>query len=227
LLERTLIAPGPVMRRIVMSLALLLLAGAAPVLLWDTAWRAAVRRDAAALAQPDGPERRRATSELRAWGAAAVPELVCVFEVPGSAAAAGARGGGTSRDAGPLTLPVMDLLRQQAGPAVIAELAGALDDSDGDVRHFSGLTLAWIGAEAVPPLIEVLEQAPDAHRRTSAAWILSLMGAAGTPALPALQAALQDPDQDVRFTARYAIGQLSAGNEAFWNLVQTARETPR
>jgi HEAT repeat protein len=215
------------MRRNVTSLALLLLAGAAPLLLWDAAWRAAVRRDAAALAQPDGPERQRATSELRAWGAAAVPELVRVFEVPGSAAAAGARGGGTSRDAGLLTLPVMDLLRRLAGPAVIAALVAALDDADGDVRHFSGLTLAWIGADAVPPLLAVLAHAPDARRRTSAAWILSLMGAAGTPALPALQAALQDPEQDVRFTARYAIGQLSEGNEAFWNLVQTAREAPR
>jgi HEAT repeat protein len=49
------------------------------------------------------------------------------------------------------------------------------------------------------------------------------MGAAGTPALPALQAALDDESQDVRYVARYAIAQLSSGNEAFWTAVDRAR----
>src|SRR5678815_1411130 len=106
--------------------------------------------------------------------------------------------------AGPTPVPAMNLLRAARPDAVVPPLVAALDDRDEDVRHGAGMALAYIGADAVP------------HVRASAAWALSFMGAAGTPALPALQAALDDEDKDVRYVARYAIAQLSSGNEAFW-----------
>jgi HEAT repeat protein len=207
------------------GLALLLLAAVGPVLLWDAAFGTVVRRDAQALLLPEGPERQRAEAELRAFGAAAVPKLVRDFAVPAGAVGRGARGGGTSTQIGPLTLPIMNLLRQQ-GAVVVPALVASLDDDDPDVRHYAGLTLTWIGAPALPAVLDVLEHGAAAQR-TTAAWILSLMGAEGVPARPALQRALDDPDSDVRHMARFADGQLAPGNEAFWRLVQRQRESTR
>ena len=209
------------------SVACVALALAAPVLLWDGALRRAVARDVDALADESDPRHAEAQDELRALGVAAVPDLVRLFAVDGGGTASAVREGGTTKRAGALTLPVMDLLRAEPDPAVIAALVKALDDDDSDVRHYSGLVLAWIGAPVVPALSALVHDAPEPRRRTAAAWILSLMGADGVPALPALQGALQDPDLDVRRMARYAIGQLSEGNEAYWDMVRTVREKPR
>jgi hypothetical protein len=50
------------------------------------------------------------------------------------------------------------------GPQVIAPLVAALDDRDEDVRHAAGMTLAYIGADAVPALVEALGRSPRAAR---------------------------------------------------------------
>lgn len=215
------------MRPRLAAAAVVLLACVAPVLLWDASLRLAVARDAHLLAEPAAPRRAAAEAELRALGAAAVPDLVQLFIVPNTGLATAVHGSGTTKAAGPLTVPIMDFLRTRPDAASLDALIAALDQDDSDVRHYTGLLLAWIGAPAVPPLERLVREAPQARRRTSAAWILSLMGADGVPALPALQAALQDGDQDVRLMARYAIGQLSPGNEVAWEMIRRQREQPR
>jgi hypothetical protein len=210
-----------------LRLAGVLLACAVPVLLWDASLRAAVRRDVAALAGPEGAARDRATARLEALGADAVPALVGCFEAEQHNVASALRGSGTGVGAGELTVPVMGFLQSHVSPAVVDGVVAALGDDDRDVAHFAGLTLAWIGPAAEPAVSALLRFAPEPRVRTSAAWVLSLMGEAGTPALPALQEALQDPDEDVRLVARFAISQLSSGNEAFWEAVRAFRAGSR
>lgn len=179
----------------------------APLLLYGAALRASLARDIASLADPEPPPRAAVEARLAACGPCGVDVLVQSL-------------------AGPAPVPAMNLLRSRGGSDVIAPLVAALDDRDEDVRHGAGMTLAYIGADAVPALIETLSRSPVPHVRASAAWALSFMGAAGTPALPALQAALDDESRDVRYVARYAIAQLSSGNEAFWSAVDKARAKP-
>jgi len=176
----------------------------APLLLYGAALRANLARDIASLAGSQPPPRAAVEARVLACGSCGIDALVQAL-------------------AGPAPVPAMNLLRSMGGPQVIAPLVAALDDRDEDVRHAAGMTLAYIGADAVPALVEALGRSPVPHVRASAAWALSFMGAAGTPALPALQAALDDESQDVRYVARYAIAQLSSGNEAFWTAVDRAR----
>lgn len=218
--------------RAIGRLALLALLVAGPLLLWQLAFERGVRRQVEELALPDvapdaAARRERAAAALAALGDEALPAVIACF---GASEGPPQRGvtlqrSGLSRDAGPLVVPAMNWLRDHAGPATIAALVDALDDGNHDVRHFAGLTLAFIGREAVPALVDTLRTAgPD--QRAAAAFALSMMGADGTPALPALQEALDHPDKDVRYTARYAIQQLSPGNEGFWEAVEAARRRP-
>lgn len=202
------------------------LACALPVLLWDASLRAAVRRDVAALAGPEDPARERAAARLAALGADAVPAVVRCFSAEQHNAASAVRDSGTSVGAGELTTPAMTFLQAHASPDVVDGVVAALGDEDHDVAHFAGLTLAWIG-EAAEPAVAARLRDPEPRVRASAAWVLSLMGEAGTPALPALQEALADPDEDVRHVARFAISQLSSGNEAFWEAVRAFRAGSR
>jgi len=176
----------------------------APPLLYGASVRAALARDVAALAGTEPPPREAVVARVAACGPCGVDVLIEAL-------------------AGPTPVPAMNLLRAASPDAVVPPLVAALDDRDEDVRHGAGMALAYIGADAVPALVAALERSPVPHVRASAAWALSFMGAAGTPALPALQAALDDEDKDVRYVARYAIAQLSSGNEAFWTAVDKAR----
>jgi HEAT repeat protein len=194
------------------SFALLVLL--APPLLWRASLRAALRReevqrDVALVAQPGLPGRVEARARLAALGPPGVAALIDGlgrFDVPS----------------------LMHTLRNRERSDVIGPLVAALDDDDEDVRHYSGMTLALIGADALPALTQALATSPVVRVRTSAAWVLSFMGAEGVPALPALQAALEDEHKDVRHVARYAIAQLGSGNEAFWEAVdQARREAPQ
>ena len=177
----------------------------APLLLYGAAVRASLTRDIESLAGTQPPARAAVEARVAACGPCGVEVLIAAL-------------------AGPAPVPAMNLLRSMSGPQVIAPLVAALDDRNEDVRHGAGMTLAYIGADAVPALVETLGRSSVPHVRASAAWALSFMGAAGTPALPALQAALDDGSPDVRHVARYAIAQLSSGNEAFWTAVDKARE---
>jgi len=175
-----------------------------PLLLWEASLRGALRRDAAGLARSDAAGRAEARERIEAFGTPGLLRLV------------GSLGG-------PAPIPVMNLLAGRGDAELIARLVEALDDGDEDVRHYAGMTLAFIGSDAVPALVETLSRSPVAHVRASAAWAFSCMGREGLPALPALQAALSDEDKDVRHVARYAIAQLSSGNESYWASVDRAR----
>jgi hypothetical protein len=74
--------------------------------------------------------------------------------------------------------------------------------SDGEIAAWS---LAAIGAESVPPLMEMLTNSND-HIRCRAAIALGMMGQPGEPAVPALINMLQDPDRNTRQEAADALG---------------------
>jgi HEAT repeat protein len=197
-----------------------------PPALWQLSVRAAVARELVQLGRPDADVRAAASARLAAMGPEIVPQLIGAF--------AEERGGGAPRPADgpdaqmPVTAPLMNLLREIENQDVIAQLLVAMRDPDQDVRHYAGLTLAYIGTDAVPALVGTLRTAPDARSRTSAAWVLSFMGAVGANAVPALRAALKDEHPDVRRTARYALQQLTDEGGVLWQAVDRARvESPR
>ena len=207
-------------------LAAALVAG--PLLLWQLAFASAVRRDVEALAQPaDAAGRAAASARLAALGPEALPEVLTAFafnEAPPQKGVTLQRSG-LSKEAGPLVVPVMDWLRTRGDADVIAALVAGLGSPDHDVRHFAGLTLAYIGRDAVPALVATLRSSTDEGQRAAAAFALSFMGADGADALPPLREALEDPDKDVRLTARYALQQLGPGNEGFWAAVDAVRKS--
>ena len=209
------------------TLLLVLVAGATPLALWDASLANAIGRAAQSLAEGDEAQRAQAAAELRGLGAAAVPDLVRLFIVPSDGVTAVAHGGGASKVAGPLTVPIMEFLRTQRDPQTVAALVTAVGDPDPDVRHYSGLLLAWMGAPAVGPVQTLLREGRTVHERTSAARILGLMGADGVPALPALEAALQDEASDVRLMARWSLAQLAPGNDLAFEMVRQMREETR
>ena len=178
----------------------------APLLLWGASVRASLRRDIASLGRFDPTGRAAAQARVASLGE------------PGVAALVEALGG-------PTPVVAMKMLASRSDADVIARLVDALDDEDEGRRHYAGMTLAYIGQEALPALVQALRRSPVAQVRTSAAWALSFMGAPGRAALPALEQALGDDDRQVRLVARYAIQQLSSGNEAFWKAVERSRET--
>lgn len=175
-----------------------------PLLLWGASVRASLRRDIESLARPESAGRAATQARIAAMGPAGVEALVESL-------------------AGETPVVALRQLGRQCDEGVVARLIEALDDEDESRRHYAGMTLAYIGPEALPQLVETLRGSPVARVRTSAAWVLSFMGAAGTAALPALEQALEDGDRDVRLVARFAIQQLSSGNEAFWKAVEKSR----
>jgi len=176
----------------------------APLALWGAAVRASLHRDIESLARLDPTGRAAARARIVALGEPGIEALVESL-------------------AGPTPVVALKTLASRGDTRVVARLVEALDDQDESRRHYAGMTLAYIGAEALPALVEALRSSPVAHVRTSAAWVLSCMGEPGTAALPALEQALSDEDHDVRLVARYAISQLSSGNEAFWEAVERSR----
>jgi HEAT repeat protein len=194
-----------------------------PSALWELGVRAAVDRAVERLGDRDEAVRSAAAARLTAMGPVVVPRLVQGFAVDGDVAP---RPAGALDGVSPMTVPLMNLLRDVEDPEVIAHLLDAMRHEDENVRHYAGLTLAYIGTDAVPALVRTLRTAPDARGRTSAAWVLSFMGAAGREAIPALREALQDAHKDVRYTARYALEQLSDEGGPLWQAVDRARAEP-
>jgi HEAT repeat protein len=203
-----------------------------PLLLWQWAFDRAVRRDVEILALPyDAPaapvRRAEADARLASLGPEALPQVLQSFafnEAPLRKGVTVARSG-LSTQAGPLVVPAMNWLRDHADLDVIGALVAALSSDNHDIRHFAGLTLAFIGRPAVPPLVQALRGADDASVRAAAAFSLSFMGAEGAEAIEPLRAALQDGDKDVRLVARYALQQLGPGNDGFWAAVDAARKS--
>jgi HEAT repeat protein len=194
-----------------------------PSALWELGVRAAVDRAVERLGDRDEAVRSAAAARLTAMGPVVVPRLVQGFAVDGDVAP---RPAGALDGVSPMTVPLMNLLRDVEDPEVIAHLLDAMRDDDENVRHYAGLTLAYIGTDAVPPLVRTLRTAPDARGRTAVAWVLSFMGAAGREAIPALREALRDAHKDVRYTARYALEQLRDEGGPLWQAVDRARAEP-
>jgi HEAT repeat protein len=91
---------------------------------------------------------------------------------------------------------------------VVPLLIEALGDDREKTRVYSGMALAYLGADSLPAVLEMLESSPDVRTRTTAAWILSLMGPDTPSAIVALEAAQEDENKDVRYTATYSLHQL-------------------
>ncbi|HTE06015.1 MAG TPA: HEAT repeat domain-containing protein, partial [Planctomycetota bacterium] len=194
-----------------------------PLLLWRQALVASLARDVPRLGSADDGVRGAAQARMERLAPDAVPVLIASFAEAADAWDPGKPPAGTVPGEATLTGPVMTSLHTLGGQAVIAALIGALGDEDSNVRHSSALTLAWLGAEAMPALVETLRHADDARRRVSAAWITSFLGPAGRDALPALRAALADADKDLRYTARYAIAEIESSDETRAKVIDATR----
>jgi HEAT repeat protein len=100
---------------------------------------------------------------------------------------------------------------------VLPALVAALGDKDEETGVWAALAVTGIEprAECVPPLVRALK-APDARLRERAASVLHRLGAVAKEAVPALEAAVLDPDPDVRRSAEYALRAIDpvAANRA-------------
>lgn len=111
-----------------------------------------------------------------------------------------------------------DILRGLAADAeaAIPALAEALRrDASDHVRAQCAFALADIGSAvgerasaAVPALIEALERDAFAEARALAAHALGEIGAAAEAAIPALERATRDGDEEVRESAQQALASL-------------------
>jgi predicted Zn finger-like uncharacterized protein len=127
---------------------------------------------------------------------------------------------GISKDARNSNINMWDA--KLAGKPQIADAVGplikALDDSNSDVRGLAALTLGYIGKDAkaaLPKLTQSLKHPTDAGYRAEVAFALMRIGldikAADPkavdlqPTLPALAAALEDTDNNVRLFAAQAL----------------------
>jgi hypothetical protein len=94
----------------------------------------------------------------------------------------------------------------------LSELTAALADSDGRVRELAAQAIGEIGVEAAPavPALVLLLKNPDVGSRCAACIGLTGIGAVAKDALPALRAALADPNPDVRRFAQRAVDKIEA-----------------
>lgn len=97
-------------------------------------------------------------------------------------------------------------LGADAGEAV-PDVGAALRDTIGIVRTRAATTLAEIGAPAVDAARAGLAD-DDADVRRRAAWVLGQIGAPAAVAIPDLERALRDPDDEVRVQAEFALSLL-------------------
>jgi predicted Zn finger-like uncharacterized protein len=121
--------------------------------------------------------------------------------------------------------------KKLAGKPQIADAVGplikALEDSDSDVRGLAALTLGFIGKDAkaaLPKLTQSLKHPADAGFRAEVAFALMRIGldikAADPkaldlqPSLPALAAALEDADGNVRLFAAQALWAIERKGDA-------------
>ena len=103
------------------------------------------------------------------------------------------------------------------GPQAVPALTEALAHPAQPVRTGALVVLARNGklaAEAVDEMTRVLREYPQWSVRFRAAEALGAMGATAEPAIPALEAALQDDDPNVRTAAESALKRIRAQTEA-------------
>jgi HEAT repeat protein len=162
------------------------------------------------LRDPDRDVRSNAVNALELIGpeaSTAVPALIDLLQETESEPAYGV----------PQALGAIGPGAQTAVPALVK---AALNSPDSDISRRSGEALARIGTEALPALIEALENA-DAGVRARAAAALGHHGEAAQAAVAALARALSDNDPKVQAAAAIALGNLGlAGREALPQLIQ-------
>lgn len=93
------------------------------------------------------------------------------------------------------------------GNAATASLKTALDDTRDPVRQTAVEALGWMGPQAMDSLIAALRNDSPAVR-CLAARALGRMETTAAEAEPALIAALDDPDREVRQAVAWAIGRV-------------------
>jgi len=101
----------------------------------------------------------------------------------------------------------------ESAAAHASDIAGLLQDGDGDVRKSACAALAVLGeagAEHTADIVECLADA-DAEVRGAAVNALANLGEAAAPHAPQIMTCLVDQSVEVRRTACEALGQL--GNE--------------
>lgn len=176
------------------------------------------------LGQPDENGRAKATEELVAGNAEAVPVLVSVLRAGGGPEArwraidAVGRIGAEARDAGPeltAALDDPDPVVQRVAAQALDKLAPHVPDAvPALVKAFPRIeairAVARYGAkaaDAVPALVGLLKH-PDPAVRWNAARALGKLEITAKPAVPDLVAAMSDPDAEVREHAAEALGDI-------------------
>lgn len=138
--------------------------------------------------------------ELAGGGAAAAEAMVPLLDDP--------RFTGEGR-----TSELLLLVRTfgQLGPdAAIAApgLVSLLGGSPGTIRAAARQSLASIGPASVPPVTSALATAELPTARFDAALVLSMIEPPALDAIPALEAAITDPDENVREAAQRALDRI-------------------
>lgn len=139
---------------------------------------------------------------------------------------------GCSRQSGPtgsnvVSSPMLSSEQITALKPIIPPQLGEPMAYEPSVEDTVADALARIGGEAVPFLIETLED-PDAEVRMYAARSLALMGSPAQAAVPALTKHLKDPDVRVRRTCARALGQMGpAARDAVPALIKLLIEEGR
>ncbi len=103
-------------------------------------------------------------------------------------------------------------LRQKPDPLAIPELTAGLSDNDSVLARLCGAALIAIGKEAVPALIEVLENGPQAAK-LEAARSLAMIG--DQSSIPALFAALQKDSALMEYWASEGLDRMGVGMSFF------------
>jgi HEAT repeat protein len=155
----------------------------------------------AALRDTDPETREYAAQAVRGMGPAAkaaVPALAAALKDKHRAVRVSA-----VRALWPLSPPA-----EQAAPALVE----AFGDRSQEVPEIAISILRDMGVAAVPALIEGLKH-EDASVRKRVAWTLYGMGPAAKAAVPALRAAAEDADKDVRDAAAKALKKIEAPAE--------------
>lgn len=95
------------------------------------------------------------------------------------------------------------------GVASVPTFIGLLKTDDENVQKLAGESLAKIGAEAVPQLIEGLGNKDSVPVRYWSAYALGEIGPEAEAAVPKLKASLKDPDATVRFYVAEALRKIN------------------
>ena len=99
-------------------------------------------------------------------------------------------------------------LRKHPSPQATGALIGMLADAEALTRRLAGDALAAIGAEAVPPLLEVLQQG-EQPARVEAVRTLAKIG--DQRAIPALFEALDDNSALIEYWASEGLEKMGVG----------------